>query len=552
MTQAAPLPADFKLPLEMFYQWEQQQPNKTWLRQHDGQQWRDYSWAEVGETARALAAGLLNQGLSAGDKVGLYAENCAHWVIADVAIMMAGLVSVPIYTSMPEDKIRYVVDHSEMKLLLVGDQCALSVAQVDTAFGEQVKVQGIGYQSSDWQKLCEQAQALSGNPQRDRDDLWSIAYTSGTTGLPKGVMHSFCTMPSSVHDIRLLCKTNTDSRYFSYLPLAHIAERSVVELHSLYSGGTVGFNRSKETFVEDLLEVRPTFFFSVPRIWANLKAGIVANMGEENWQRCIDEPEFGKATGEKVLASMGLGDVVLALTGSAPIPPSDIKAWRCLGMPLCEGFGQSETMSSSFNRVDNYKVGSIGLPITERAEMKISPEGELLLRSPGNMVGYFKAPEKTAETIVDGWIHTGDKARIDEDGFVFITGRVKDIFKTAKGKYVAPAPIENAFALFNGIEQCCLVGRGFPQTIMLAVLSDGIVRTDELHQSLQAHVQKINSTLEVHERMSHVVICAEPWSIENGLLTHTLKVLRDDVETHYADSLQKAMAGDDSVYWEAN
>lgn len=552
MTQAAPLPADFKLPLEMFYQWEQQQPNNTWLCQHDGTQWRDYSWSEVGITARQLAAGLLAQGLEAGDKVGLYAENSAHWVIADVAIMMAGLVSVPIYTSMPEDKIRYVVDHSEMKLLLVGDQCALSVAEVGAAFGQQVKVLGMGYQTEDWQSLSDQAPALTGNPQRDADDLWSIAYTSGTTGLPKGVMHSFCTLPSSVHDIRILCETNSDSRFFSYLPLAHIAERSVVEFQSLYSGGSIGFNRNKDTFVEDLLKIRPTFFFSVPRIWANLKAGIVANMGEENWQRCIEDSEFGRATGEKVLASMGLGDVTLALTGSAPIPPSDIKAWRCLGMPLCEGFGQSESMSTAFNRRDNFKVGSIGLPITERAEMRISDQGELLLRSPGNMVGYYKAPEKTAETIVDGWLHTGDKARIDEDGFVFITGRVKDIFKTAKGKYVAPAPIENAFALFTGIEQCCLVGRGFPQTIMLAVLSDGITYTDQLHDALQAHMQKINSTLEAHERMSHVVISETPWSIENGLLTHTLKVLRDDVESHHADSLQKAMAGDDSVCWETS
>ena len=550
MTQPAPLPENFKRPLEMFYQWEQQQPEKTWLRQHDGQQWRNYSWAEVGRVARQLGAGLLAEGLAPGDKVGLYAENCAHWVIADLAIMMAGLVSVPIYTSMPEDKIRYVVDHSDMKLLLVGDQCALNVAQVTEAFGQQVVVKGIGYQSGDWQALCESAPALSGSPERDPDDLWSLAYTSGTTGLPKGVMHSFTTMASSVFDIRLLSNTGTDSRFFSYLPLAHMAERSVVELHSLYSGGMVGFNRSKETFVEDLLEIQPTFFFSVPRIWANLKTGIVAKLGEEVWQRCIDEPEFGAATGKQVLASMGLDKIDMALTGSAPIPPSDITAWRCLGMPLCEGFGQSESMSTAFNGVDRYKVGSIGLPISERAEMKISDEGELLLRSPGNMLGYYKEPEKTAETIVDGWIHTGDKARVDEDGFFFITGRVKDIFKTAKGKYVAPAPIENAFALFTGVEQCCLVGRGLPQTVMLMVLAEGIEYSETLHADLQKHLQALNETLEAHERMSHAIVCREPWSIDNGLLTHTLKVLRDDVENHHQASIQNAMNSADTVFWE--
>ncbi len=552
MTQAAQLPQGFKPPLDMFYQWEQQQPESTWLRQHDGQQWCDFSWAEVGRIARKLAAGLLAEGLEAGDRVGLYAENSAHWVIADLAIMMAGLVSVPIYTSMPEDKIRYVVDHSGMKLLLVGDQCALSVEQVREAFGEQASVKGIGLQGSDWQSLCDRSEGLEGSPKPNADDLWSIAYTSGTTGKPKGVMHSFNTLASSVFDIQELSGTGPDSRFFSYLPLAHIAERSVVELHSLYSGGMVGFNRNLESFVEDLIEIQPTFFFSVPRIWANLKAGIVAKLGEAVWQRCIDEPEFGAATGKQVLASMGLDKIKLALTGSAPIPPSDIIAWRCLGMPLCEGFGQSESMSSCFNRVDNFKVGSIGLPLSERTEVKVSEQGELLLRSPGNMLGYYKAPEKTAETIVDGWIHTGDKARIDEDGFVFITGRVKDIFKTAKGKYVAPAPIENKFALFTGVEQCCLVGLGMPQTMMLTVLAEGIEFSPALHADLQAHMQSLNETLEVHERMSHIIVCREPWSIDNGLLTHTLKVLRDDVEKHYQPSLQNAMAGDDCVYWEAS
>jgi len=269
MSQAAALPADFKLPLEMFYKWEQQQPNKTWFHQHDGQQWSDYNWATVGKTVRKLAAGLLAQGLQPGDKVGLYSENTANWVMCDLAIMMAGLVSVPIYTTMPEEKIRYVVDHSEMKLLLVGDNCALSVAEVESAFSAQVKVAGIGIGSAHWQALLDAAPALEGNPMPLADDLWTIVYTSGTTGLPKGVMHSFCTLPSSVFDLQILNDTSPETRYFSWLPLAHVAERSVVELSSLYSGGSIGFNRSKETFIEDLQEIKPTFFFSVPRIWSN-------------------------------------------------------------------------------------------------------------------------------------------------------------------------------------------------------------------------------------------------------------------------------------------
>ncbi|MGK0498968.1 MAG: long-chain acyl-CoA synthetase [Oceanicoccus sp.] len=551
MNAISRLPDDFKSILEMFYQWENTNPDGAWLRQFEGQGWRDYSWATAGQIARQLAAGLQASGLKPGDKVGIYAENCARWVIADLAIMMAGLVSVPIYTSMPEDKIRYVVEHSDMKLLLVGDNCALGLAAVKQAFEPAIQVRGLGYQDDDWQQLCIKAGSLIASPLRDWHDLWSICYTSGTTGKPKGVMHSFSTLPSSVYDIKILADSDSDTRFFSYLPLAHIAERSLVEVHSFYSGGMIGFNRSKETFIEDLLAVLPTFFFSVPRIWANLKISVIAKLGEEAWARCVTDPAFGKATGTKVLLSMGLDKVVMALTGSAPIPADDIISWRCLGMPLCEGLGQTETMSATFNRVDNFKIGSIGMPVSERAEAKISAQGELLLRSPGNMVGYYKDPQKTAETIIDGWVHTGDKGRIDEDGFVFLTGRLKDIFKTAKGKYVAPAPIEGEFSLFPGVAQCCLVGSGLPQTVMLLVLAEQAADKAKFVQDMTEHMMQINVQLEVHEKMSHVIVCAQAWSIENGLLTHTLKVLRDDVEKHYLSVIEKAIEDETtSVVWQ--
>jgi long-chain acyl-CoA synthetase len=541
---------DFKSPLDMFYQWEQQTPDKTWLRQHDGVEWVNISWSQAGQTARALAAGMRELGLEDGDRVGLYAENSARWMLLDLAIMMAGLVSVPIYTSMPEDKIRYVVDHSGMKLLWVGDKCARSVEAVREGFpGIQVLGCGYGQGDEDWARL-EQTKPLQGQPQRAHSNLWSISYTSGTTGEPKGVMHSFETLPFSAKELGFFAETGPDTRFFSYLPLAHIAERCVIDIHSYYAGAMVGFNRDKESFVADLLEIRPTFFFSVPRIWANLKAGIIAQLGKENWLRCIEEPEFGRATGEKILASMGLDQVTIALTGSAPIPPDDIRAWRCLGMPLCEGFGQSETMGGTFNPIEGFKIGSVGQMISPNSEMKISEEGELLLSSQGNMLGYYRNPEKTAETLVDGWIRTGDKGRIDEDGFLFITGRVKDIFKTAKGKYVAPAPVENRFGLLPGVEQCCLVGCGLPQTVMLTVLSEGVDAASML-ESLQSQMEAVNAQLEVHERMSHVIVCAEAWTIENGLLTHTLKILRDDLEKRYQDLIENALAGDNSVVLEA-
>ena len=430
------LPKEFQLPLEKFYQWESERPDDVWLTQCHRQGDTDYTWSEAGAIGRRLAAGLLSLGLEPGDRIGLYAENSARWFLMDLGIMMAGLVSVPIYTTMPEEKIRYVVEHSGMRAMFVGNACAMSAEDLEGPFQGQLRVIGSGT-NLDWDGLLDLAAPLQGNPQNGADDLWSISYTSGTTGKPKGVMHSFSTMAYSAWCLAEVTKLGVNSRFFSYLPLAHIAERCVVELHSFYTGGRVGFNQELDTFVEDLRRIRPTYFMSVPRIWANLKVGLIAQLGDETWNRVLNEPEFGKEIGTGILESLGLDSVVWAQTGSAPIPPGDIRAWRSLGLPLVEGFGQSETMSGLCNTPDDFKIGTIGKTLPP-GEVKISDEGEILLKSLGNMLGYYNDPEKTAETIVDGWIRTGDKGVMDEDGFVTITGRVKEIFKTAKGKYVAP------------------------------------------------------------------------------------------------------------------
>lgn len=546
----------FLPPLETFYQWESNNPDKVWLSQPIGDdQWIDFTWSDAGQKARRLANALQQLGLKRGDRVGLYGANSAYWILADMAIMMAGGCSVPIYASMPEDKIRYVVDHSEMSFLFADNSSELKLDALMEAFGNSLQIISLADEGGHHQQgaLIEQYEALAGSPVRERDELWSISYTSGTTGQPKGVMHTFETMPYSAMRICELAGTNEEAVFFSYLPLAHIAERCVVELSSIYSGGHVYFNESKETFVRDLQKSRPTFFFAVPRIWHNLKNGIVAQMGEEKWKALMQDPDAASAAGKLILGAMGLDRVTYAFSGSAPIAPADLQAWMALGMPVYEGFGQSETMSGLGNRPDAIKLGSIGKPMSEDAEMKVSEEGELLLRSPGNMIGYYKDPEKTAETIVDGWVRTGDKVRVDEDGFVFITGRVKEIFKTAKGKYVAPAPIEQRFGTLHCLEQLCLVGRGMPQTILLIVLNEQARAQDkaEVEAELLAKLDSVNGELEAHERISHIIVCRDVWSIENDLLTHTLKIKRDEVEAKMRAQIELCEAGTDSaIVWE--
>ena len=542
-------PADYKLPLATFYHWEAQQPEKTFLVQCSVQGDQSYSYAECGRIARALAAGLQAQGLQPGDRVGVYSENTAKWILLDLALMMSGLVSVPIYATMPADKIAYIADHSEMRLMYVGDRCDMSPAETEAAFAGQFKVVGQGA-GLEWADLLKEDAPLAGSPDWPFDQLWTISYTSGTTGKPKGVMHSFSTISFSAFVLTAVTRVNTDSRFFSYLPLAHIAERTVVEMQALYCGGMIGFNECLDTFTDDLRRIKPHYFNSVPRIWANLKAGVVAQMGKEKWAALQNDPALARQAGASVLESMGLGDCTWAQSGSAPISPGLIREWRNLGLPLFEGYGQSETMNGLFNSPDSNKIGTVGRAFNPE-EARVSESGELLLKSLGNMLGYYKDPEKTRETIVDGWIRTGDKVKVDEDGFYTITGRVKEIFKTAKGKYVAPAPIEGEFSKLVGVGQACLIGRGMPQTVMLMV-EDGAVKLSK--EAIEANLRAVNERLESHEKISHVVVCKEAWTVENGLLTHTLKMLRDDIEARYqrlVDELGNSGSSESAVVYEA-
>lgn len=550
---------EFKTPLEMFYRWETQAPDNIWLRQSAGGSWQDYSWAEAGQQSRKLAAMLHDMGLQRGDRVGIYAANSPQWIMADLANMMAGMVSVPIYTTMPPDKVSYVAEHSDMQALFY--DASISAEQLRKLVPDGVKlIAAPGADSSgadgSWQATLERQAPLPGNPLRDPQDLFTIVYTSGTTGKPKGVMHSFATLPHSAFAIPQVVGTDTEARLFSYLPLAHVAERVLVELHSFYSGASIGFNQSKDSFTDDLKAIRPTFFFAVPRIWVNLKAGIVRQLGDEAWQNILDNPQGAGELGKLILGAMGLDEVKFAFSGAAPISTKDIEAWQALGMPLYEGFGQSEIMSGTCNIDGACRIGTVGRVIDSKfSELRISDEGEVLLRAPGAMLGYYKEPEKTAETLIDGWVRTGDKGVIDEEGYLRITGRVKEIFKTAKGKYVAPAPIENRFmAACPYVDQLCLVGSGLPQTVLLVNLTEAgkAASREAVGASLEQARQEVNQAVEAHECISHVVVCREPWTIENGLLTHTMKILRDDVERNHAAAIERAMQTEQgkTIIWE--
>jgi long-chain acyl-CoA synthetase len=527
-----------KTPLEMFYHWEATKPDSVYLRQPVNQHWTDYSWAQVGQQARRMAAALQAIG-PPGSSIGILSANCAHWFMADLAIMMSGHVTVPYFITMGADAVGYVLDHSGTQALLVGR--TENWNEIKDAIAHTVKLislPGVSIEGAQaWEDLVADHEPVAGNPVRDPDELFTIIYTSGTTGLPKGVEHTFGTLGASGASFVKVELTEAE-RFFSYLPLAHCAERVAVFLGSLYCGGSVGFNESLASFNDDLRRVNPTIFFAVPRIWTKFQMGIQGKLGADKLNQLLTDPDTAETTGLQIRQALGLGEVRIAITGAAPTPLPLHQWYERIGLPLNEFYGQTELLPISCNLPWERKPGTIGKALAG-IEIKIAGTGEILVSGPGCMKGYYRDPEKTAETLVDGWIHTGDRGELDEDGFLKLTGRVTEIFKTTKGKYVAPMPIESHFAENPYIEQVCLAGAGLPETILLAVLSEAGRNTarNTVSKDLRQLLEQINAKLEHHERISHILLSEETWTIENNLMTPTMKIKRGALEDKYMERL---------------
>jgi long-chain acyl-CoA synthetase len=292
-----------------------------------------------------------------------------------------------------------------------------------------------------------------------------------------------------------------------------------------------------------MVEARPNYFFGPPRVWEQLQQGIISKFGSaQALQQALEQDR--EALAKRLRQGVGLDEADYLLTGAAPIPPSLINWYDEIGLALMEGFGQTEIMGVTANVSDARRIGSIGRAIIG-VELRIAEDGELVVRSEGAATGYYKMPEKTAETFINGWVHTGDKARIDEDGFVYLTGRVKDYYKTVHGKFVAPAPIENEFAASNLVEQLCLLGRGYSKTVMLCVLNAAAREQpqDTVANALRAQAEQVNQHVAKHERIGAVIICRQPWTIENGGMTPTLKLRRDALESRLGEQA-RALAQD--------
>jgi long-chain acyl-CoA synthetase len=518
-----------------------------------------WTFAQAVGEARRMAAYLHELGLPPGSRIAICSKNCAYWILADWAIWMAGHVTVPLYPVLNSATVRYILEHSDSKLLFVGK---LDPIWSEMQHGVPAGVRQIAFplappsSAEQWSDIVARHEPLTDVVRRSPDELATIVYTSGSTGQPKGVMLSFGAMAVASEGLIRTLGFNSTDRMLSYLPLAHTMERWLVGCCATRAPFQVFFAETVDTFLQDLRRARPTLFLSVPRLWLKFQAGVLNKLPQKKLDLLLRLPIVRGIIQRKILRGLGLDQVRFAGSGSAPMP-ADLLAWyRRLGLELMEGYGMSENFNYSHaSRPGRVRPGYVGEPY-DGVQCKFSPEGEVLIKSPGMMMGYFKQPNETRDAFTeDGFLKTGDRGIVDESGRLQLTGRVKEIFKTSKGKYVAPAPIESKLLANPVLEQCCVSGAGQPQPYALLVLGEaarGRLRAGgkaALERELAEHLAAVNRELDSIEQLQFMAVVADEWSAENGLLTPTLKLKRGNIEEAYQGQVAGWYAQNRKVVW---
>ena len=544
----------FDSPLDAFTHWETSTPDNIFLRQPFNRQIKEYTYKDAGDEIRRMATALKALDMPAHSHVALISKNCAHWIMADLAIMMAGHVSIPIYPTLNADSIRQILEHSESKAVIVGklDNYEAQKPGIPAMHKIGIKAYEVNEELS-WEDLVEQNEPLQDINVQKKDDLVTIIYTSGTTGVPKGVMHTSGNFTQYLNTCLEVLSFPKQPRFFSFLPLSHVAERLAIEHQGIFRGAVFNFPESLATFAADLEAAQPHFLFAVPRIWSKFQEKILEKMPQKKLDMLLGIPIIGGIVKKKIVKKLGLSEAHYMASGAAPIAASLQEWFEKLGITIHQDYGMTEDcILSHYNLPGSNKIGTVGKALPG-VTGKLSPEGEICIKSDVLMTGYYKEPELTAEMFdEEGFLKTGDIGEYDHDGYLTITGRVKDQFKTDKGKYISPAPIELELLKNPDIEQICLVGMGIPQPIALIITSAGgkDKTKDALNESLTSSLNEVNPSLEKHEIVEKAVIMKEDWTVDNGLLTPTMKVKRNHVEKIHMDMYKSWFDNKETIIYE--
>src|SRR4051812_24245111 len=567
------------------------------LYKEDGAaEWASKTYADVGEIVQGLALGLIDLGIAKGDKVSILANTRPEWTYFDFAALSAGATVVPIYQTNSPDECHYVLENSDAKVVIVEDSeqlekvrairdrlpklehvIRMTGASEDAISVEELSARGAAHPESEWE---ERWSAVA------PDDICTFIYTSGTTGPPKGCIISHGNYRAMLDMVHTTSVIEGDDVAYLYLPLAH-SFALLIQLGSFDLGATLAYwERDPLKIIPNLAEVEPTYFPSVPRIFEKIYTAATAQAEKAgglkkaifNWaigvgrkvrekERAGEKPGFllqrqyeiaDRQVLSKVRALFG-GRLRLAASGAAPINPEILRFFDAAGVLVIEGWGMTETSTAAtIATPEDFKFGTIGKPLPG-CEVKIADDGEILVKGPNVFQGYYKNEEATRETIVDGWLHTGDIGEFDEDGYLKITGRKKDIIITAGGKNITPANLENEIKQHPLVSQCVVVGDRRPYLVALVTLDpeeaaayarehglpedpEQLASDGDVRKAIEAHVDQINEKFARVEQVKKVAILPRDLSQETGELTPTLKVKRAVVASKHEQEIEALYA----------
>ena len=561
---------------------------KELLRIRAGKGWRSYTVKEFERATRETAARLSHAGMTAGDRLALLVENRPEWHILDFACHLLGAVPVPLYVTLPADQVRYIVNDSQARMLVVSGRERARTALEACASLPGVRVLGLDAGLAEGLECLHDLKLPSSRhwpepPPLSGDDLASLIYTSGTTGEPKGVMLSHRNFISQVNTVRPLYPITERDICMSFLPLSHVFERTV-DYVFFDRGAQINYVESIERVPAQLTEIRPTIMVSVPRLYERSYIKIISKVQQEggakrrlfewalrvgrdvrgaSWRgehaSAFKRGQFAVARSRvfsKVMERLG-GRLRFSISGGAPLAREVAEFFDIVGLPILQGYGLTETSPViAANRLEANRLGSVGL-VLPGVEVRIAPDGEILARGPNIMLGYWGKPEATAEAVdADGWMHTGDVGYLDSDGFLFITDRKKDIIVTSGGKNVAPQPIEGKLGATPYIAQAVVIGDKYPYLTALIVPNfenleaylaehgaaglprEAIARDERTDRLIGDAIKLVNKELALHERVRRYSVLTREFSLEEGELTPTMKVRRRVVGERYREVIE--------------
>ncbi len=567
--------------------------------------WRDVTWSEYGRAAHEVAMGIASVGLAPGDRVAIFSPNRPEWHIADMGSMCARATTVPVYLNNAPAQVAHVLGHSGSRVAFVaGDEQVRTIEKVrDEAPDLQHVVVFDGESSADgfvlsWSDLRDRGREYDVAHRGEFDARWreiqpadiaTIVYTSGTTGMPKGAVLTHHNVVWTADALFQVYTEDENGRRLSYLPLAHIAERVTGHFTQSFLGVQTWFAKSVETLPQDLQDCRPTVFFAVPRVWEKFHAGIMSKVAEreeaerqlfeglmtlavaavelrqegeeiteENVQalQMADQMAFGP-----IRAALGLDQARFLVSGAAPINPELLTFFHAIGLPIAEVYGQTEdTGPATLNPPDRIRIGTVG-PALPGVEVRLGDDGEILVRGGNVFQGYYRNPGGTAEALRDGWLHTGDVGAIDDDGYLTITDRMKDLIITAQGKNVAPQELESRLKYHPLVSQAVVIGDRRPYLAALITLdpdalsrfaadrglgvpsgSEALAESPDVRDAIQSAVDAVNAEFSSAEQIKRFVILPRDFLVEEEEITPTLKVRRRAIIERYSAAIESLYA----------